>query len=41
MTTLSALKTGNYRTEQIEITPDTSMLPKSGKTGYSLPQAIA
>lgn len=41
MTTLLALKTGNYRTEQIDITPDTSMLPKSGKTGYSLPQAIA
>jgi len=38
---LVVLKTKNFEIEQIDITPDTSMLPKSGKTGYNLTQAVA
>lgn len=38
---LVIIKTKNFEIEQIDITPDTSMLPKSGKTGYNLTQAVA
>lgn len=37
----SILKHVEVKTEAINITPDRSMLPKSGKVGYTLTQAIA
>lgn len=37
----SILKHTELKTETIDMTPDRSMLPKSGKVGYTLTQAIA
>jgi hypothetical protein len=37
----SIIKHKEIKTETIDITPDRSMMPKSGKVGYALTQAIA
>ena len=39
--TASILKHYELKTEAIDMTPDRSMLPKSGKVGYTLTQAVA